>query len=168
MTKRLSVRDDISLVDIRKRESREKRKSVADRIRAVRIAKEGELQYQEIAKLLGKKDRNYACKWIKRFNEEGFEGFETKEGQGRDPELNETEQAQIDEWMKDPGKHGYNVWNAPRLQKKIAEEFGKSLSETPVYGVLKKLGYKHRKARPTPSKANKEDLEAFKKNSWMT
>ena len=25
----------------------------------------------------------------------------------------------IEEWLKDPNAHGYNVWTAPRLQEKI-------------------------------------------------
>jgi transposase len=163
--RRIHVRNDISLEEIKRRESKEKRKIIADRMRAIRLAKEDEFDYQEILKMLGKKDPNYIWNWVKRFNEEGFEGLETKKGRGRIPKINSAERAMIDNWMKAPSDDEYNVWTAPRLIDKIKKEFSKDIGETAVYNILDRLGYKHRKARPAPSKANKEELEAFKKKS---
>jgi transposase len=163
--RRIHVRNDISLEEIKRRESKEKRKIIADRMRAIRLAKEDEFDYQEILKMLGKRDPNYIWIWVKRFNEEGFEGLETKKGRGRIPKINSAERATIDNWMKAPSDDGYNVWTAPRLIDKIKKEFSKDIGETAVYNILDQLGYKHRKARPAPSKANKEELEAFKKKS---
>ena len=130
------VRQDISLEEIKKREATEKRRIVADRIRAIRLAFEGEYKYTEISKICGRSDRCFTGKWVKRFNAAGFEGLEA---------------------------HGYNTWTAPRLMKKIKDEFDKEPSEQCVYDTIARLGFKHRKARPTPSKADKKGLEVFKK-----
>lgn len=157
------VRTDISLEEIKQREASEKRKLIADRIRAVRLAVEGEYRYDEIAKICGRSSRLFTTKWIKRFNEAGFKGLETQTGQGAPRILNQEEQEILVEWMNDPEAHGYNTWTAPRLMQKIKEEFDKEPCEQCVYDTLARLGFKHRKARPTPSKADKEELEAFKK-----
>ena len=157
------VRPDISLEEIKQREASEKRKLIADRIRAVRLAAEGEYQYAEIARICGRSSRLFTTKWIKRFNQAGFEGLETQEGQGAPRILEKEEQEILVEWMNDPEAHGYNTWTAPRLMKKIKEEFNKEPSEQCIYDYLSRLGFKHRKARPTPSKADKQELEAFKK-----
>ena len=157
------IRQDISLQEIRTREKSEKRKIVADRIRAIRLAIEGELEYGQIARICGKSDPSFTGKWIKRFNVDGFEGLETKEGQGCPPILDQEERDILIEWIKDPEAHGYNVWTAPRLTEKIKKEFNKEPSEQCIYDTLARLGFKHRKARPTPSKADQEELESFKK-----
>lgn len=157
------VRQDISLEEIKKREATEKRRIVADRIRAIRLAFEGEYKYTEISKICGRSDRCFTGKWVKRFNAAGFEGLETQEGQGCPRILNENEQAILVDWMNDPEAHGYNTWTAPRLMKKIKDEFDKKPSEQCVYDTIARLGFKHRKARPTPSKADKKELEVFKK-----
>ena len=47
------VRTDISLEEIKQREASEKRKLIADRIRAIKLAVEGEYRYDEIAKICG-------------------------------------------------------------------------------------------------------------------
>ena len=122
--KKTEIRSDISIEEIRVRESKEKRKAISDRIRAIRLA---------------------------------------LEGQGRPRILNDKENKLIEEWLKDPNAHGYNVWTAPRLQEKIKEEFHKEPSEQCVYDTLEYLDFKHRKARPTPSKADPKELEDFKK-----
>ncbi|NQY78714.1 MAG: helix-turn-helix domain containing protein [Candidatus Caenarcaniphilales bacterium] len=160
--KKTEIRSDISIEEIRVRESKEKRKAISDRIRVIRLALEG-YEYTAIAEILGKKDYSYTSNWIKRFNEAGFTGLETKKGQGRPRILNDKENKLIEEWLKDPNAHGYNVWTAPRLQEKIKEEFQKEPSEQCVYDTLEYLDFKHRKARPTPSKADPKELEDFKK-----
>ena len=162
---RTLVREDIGLDEIKKREAEEKRKLIGDRIRAIRLVREGNYRYQEISKILGKKDPNYTLRWIKRFNVEGFEGLETKPGQGQKPLLNDLEKKQLEQWLIEPEKHGINVWTAPRLQEKIKEEFSKHPSEQCIYDTLRQMGFKHRKARPIPSKADLEELEDFKKSA---
>lgn len=168
MSKKAEVRSDISLEVIEDREKSEKRKIVADRIRAVRLAKEGRYEYREIAQMLGKKTPSHATKWIRRFNENGFDGLETQKGQGRNQILDSKERAEVEKWVAngpDPKLDGYNVWTALKLQAKIKREFGKKLSERCVRYTLSSLGFHHRKARGIPSKADPKELESFKKST---
>jgi len=86
-----------------------------------------------------------------------------EEGQGPPEILNKEELDILVTWMKDPESEAHNVWTAPRLIEKIKKEFNKAPSEQCIYDTLARLGFKHRKARPTPSKANQAELEVFKK-----
>jgi hypothetical protein len=64
-----------------------------------------------------------------------------------------------------PAVHGVVRWRAGDLIMRLHEEFGLSVSDDTIYGVLKGLGFSHVSARPKAYKQDAEAMEAFKKTS---
>ena len=59
--KKTEIRSDISIEEIRVRESKEKRKAISDRIRAIRLALEG----QGRPRILNDKENKLIEEWLK-------------------------------------------------------------------------------------------------------
>lgn len=165
MVAALTIDRPVTLEEIVEKEKSEKDPLVRIRIQALRLVFLGKHKRYEIAEIVGVRFLAIS-RWVKRFNEEGFEGLRDKPGRGRKFKLNPQQLAQFDSWLQagpDRKIDGVSNWSAPSLRAKILKELGVQVSEGAVYRMLKHLGYKHRKSRKIPAKANSEELAAFKK-----
>jgi transposase len=107
---------------LQNREKKEKDGQVRQRLQAVRLVWEGEYQTQKIVLIVGL-SRNRIPQWVKRFNQDGFEGLQTQQGQGRKPILTEEQILKVHGWIEagpDPDKDGFPAWNGPRLRERIS------------------------------------------------
>lgn len=110
--------------------------------------------------------RDTVWRWIKRFRENGVEGLVDRPKGHNPPKLNEDEQAQIAEWLKEGrNQDGEKVhWTLARLRDEVHRRFGKRVGKTPLWLLVRKMGFRQKVPRPTHAKADPEAQEDFKKN----
>ena len=109
----------------------------------------------EIAKGIGV-SRRAVQEWVRRYNNEGLAGLETRSGQGREPILSEAERQLVAQRVETGPQEGdVCSLRGVDFQKFVESQFGKLLSLTTVYRLLHELGYewlvprpKHRKNDP--------------------
>lgn len=158
---------DLPLEEVRRLERAEKCAELRRRIQAIRLILEGGRTRKDIAAVLGVKPI-VVSRWVQRFNEGGVEGLRRRPGQGRKRKLDDQQVAIFESWVAngpDPVRDGHNTWSAPRLKAKVLDEFGIEVSEGAIFRLLKALGFRHRKGRKIPGKADPHELAEFKK-TW--
>ena len=128
-----------------------------ERLLAIKLLLEGELQIAEVARLLGR-HRNSINDWIKIFRNGGIEALLTRgEGSGTKGKMTADAKAQLSEKLRIgeflPAGQA-EAW----LKEKHHIEFGKNS----IYYQLGKLGGRLKVARPSHLKKNEEAASAFK------
>ena len=124
----------------------------------------------EIAKGIGL-SRRAVQEWVRRYNQEGLAGLETRSGQGREPILLEDERQLVAERVEAGPQEG-DVCSLRGIdfQKFLETQFGKLLSLTTVYRLLHELGYEWLVPRPKHRKSDPDAIADFKKKfptNWL-
>lgn len=102
--------------------------------------------------------------WLKRFYAQGLEGLKEKPRSGRPSRLNETQLAQLSEYIRNNSiKESGGRLNAQILVNYIAQEFKLNYCVSNVYRLLHKLGFSWITSRSRHPKQSDEVQEAFKK-----
>lgn len=124
----------------------------------------------EIANGLGV-SRRAVQEWVRRYNQEGLSGLQTRSGQGREPILSEDERQLVAQRVEaGPQTGDVCSLRGVDFQKFLETQFGKLLSLTSVYRVLHELGYEWLVPRPKHRKSDPDAIAAFKKKSsksWL-
>lgn len=124
----------------------------------------------EIAQGIGG-SRRAVQEWVRRYNQEGLAGLETRSGQGREPILSEAERQLVAQRVE-AGPQAGEVCSLRGVdfQKFLETQFGKLMSLTSVYRVLHELGYEWLVPRPKHRKSDPDAMAEFKKKSpksWL-
>jgi transposase len=119
----------------------------------------------EIAQGIGL-SRRAVQEWVRRYNQEGLAGLETRAGQGRKPILSEDERQLVAERVA-AGPQAGDVCSLRGVdfQKFMEARFGKLMSLTSVSRVLHELGDEWLVPRPKHRKNDPAAMAAFKKVS---
>ena len=110
--------------------------------------------------------RQTLWRWIKRFKERGADGLRDLPRGHNPSKLNEDQRVQIAQWLKEARDSRSETvhWTLAKLAGAIKEEFGVRVGITPLWRLVRTLGFKQKVPRPVHAKADPEAQEAFKKN----
>jgi transposase len=154
--------------ELRHRVAKERDAKQRDRLRVVLLAAEGlggvEQSRERIAGLVGR-SRQFVDEWVGRYRRQGLAGLEPKVSPGRPPKLTRDEQAAFKARMlagpteADEGKCTLRGRDAKRI---LDAEFGKPLSLSSAYELMRRLNLSHLRPRP---RHRKNDLAAMK--AWL-
>jgi transposase len=110
--------------------------------------------------------RQTVWRWIKKFSLEGLSGLKDKAKGHRPARLNEEQRQQVAQWIAEAkdsqGKPVY--WTLAKLAFALNTEFGITMKQTPLWRLVRQLGFKQKVPRPYHAKADKGEQESFKKN----
>lgn len=157
----------LALEDIRFRERSEKRAHIRQRLMAVRMTVQGSFAVNQIAQACGFHPNRVAV-WVARFNERGFEGLENLPRRAKKPLISKELEKEVTDWVRrgaDPKADGFQAWTAPRIVAALKERHRIKVSDDTIYLLLWRNGFRHRKARKVPAKADCEALAAFEKKT---
>lgn len=102
--------------------------------------------------------------WVKSFYAEGLEGLKEKPRSGRPSRINETQLAQLSEYIRNYSiKERGGRLNAQMLVDYIAKEFKLNYGTSNVYRLLHQLGFSWITSRSRHPKQSEEIQEDFKK-----
>jgi len=149
----------------RAREELAKNKELRVGIRLQAIVSSAEQPISTVADVMGV-GRDTVWRWIKRFRENGVEGLVDRPKGHNPPKLNKDELAKIAEWLKQGrNQDGEKVhWTLARLRDEVRGRFGKKVGKTPLWFMVRKMGFRQKVPRPTHAKADPAAQESFKKN----
>jgi transposase len=110
-------------------------------------------------------DRSCIYRWLKQYDEGGFDALESKMPPGAEPLITR----ETDEWMKQtvlnstPVEFGYdtNLWTCPVLAELLAQKFGVTVSDSAVRLHLKAMGLTCQKPEYQDVKRNEQEIEHF-------
>ena len=134
------------------------------RIMAVRAVREMNLSPELIAKSYNV-NRSCIYRWLKQYDEGGYEALESRMAPGADPLIT----PEMDERLKQtiltctPVKFGYdtNLWTCQILVKLIEQEFGGTVGNSTVRLDLKNLGLTCQKPEYQDVKRDEQEIEHF-------
>jgi len=111
-------------------------------------------------------NRTTLWRWIKDFKTYGLNGLRDKAKGHRSPKLGGEEKQIISSWLIEGiDSKGRRIhWTLNRLRQEIINELGISVSRTPLWRVIRGLGFRQKVPRPTHVKADPEKQAEFKKN----
>ncbi len=164
----IDIRKDIKLEEVYKRAKQEKHAKIRARLLAIAAVLEGNTR-THAAKLAGITINNIRI-WIRRFNEQGFEGLSSKKQTGR-PFL---WTAQVEQFLKEKVLEGACfevdnrvVYRLKDLQNLMKEKFGLHYGISTIWYKLKQLDLSWISVRRQHPKSNLSVQEDFKKKSLM-
>jgi len=134
-------------------------------IRLQAIASCGEHSLAVVSSVLGI-SRQTIWRWIKRFREEGVQGLYDKPKGHNPAKLTPDRRREIGAWLeKGRNSRGEEVhWTLPRLIEEIRREFGVSITKTPLWVMIHKMGFSQKGPFPPPHpKASQRSPKADKK-----
>jgi transposase len=110
--------------------------------------------------------RQTLWRWIKRFKQKGADGLYDLPKGHNPAKLDEEHREQITQWLREAKDNQGNPvhWTLAKLAKVINDEFDIQISTTPLWRLVRKLGFKQKVPRPVHVKADPQAQEAFKKN----
>jgi transposase len=89
------------------------------------------------------RNRSWACKWLKRYDEDGIEGLKNKPKSGRHPELS----SEIEYKIKIILRESNRGWTTKQVEELIIQESGIRYHYTHIYRILRKWGFKQKVQR---------------------
>ena len=160
----LTIRDDLTPDELRRRARREPNRRAALRMLAIANALEG-LSRAEAARLAGM-ERQALRDAVARYNTEGLAGLHDRPKPGRPQRLNEAEQAALAARIfrgPDPEKDGVAAWTRADLCRWLGDRFGKGFHPASLSRVLRRLELSRQKARPVHPQADPAAQARFQK-----
>ena len=134
-------------------------------IRLLAISRSTKHSIKDVAAFVGVEEHTVG-RWIKLFSLYGVEGLVDKPKGHYPSKLNNEHKRHIAHWLEtQKDARGNPVhWTLEKLSLEIKREFGVSISKTPLWLHLRKMGFVQKLPRPAHIKADKEMQKAFKKN----
>jgi len=129
---------------------------ILPRIQCVLLRDEGK-KPQVIADLL-KVHRNTVTNWVKLFNEQGETGLLNLNYQGREPFLNDKQQAKLEQQLE---KELFT--RLKDIQNWVDQKFRTRYSASGMAKVIDRLGYTKKQTGLVPGKADPDKQKAFLK-----
>jgi transposase len=108
------------------------------------------------------RNRSWACKWLKRYDEEGIEGLRDRPKSGRPTEL----PVEIEYEIKTILRESNQGWTTKQVEELIIKETGVKYHYTHIYRILRRWGLKQKVPRKVHiNTASAEEKDKFKKRS---
>lgn len=107
-------------------------------------------------------------RWVRRFEESGFEGLREGERSGRPRSLDERNWRRIEaDLRKSPDAFGLqaNLWDGPVLSEHLRRNYGITLGVRQCQRLFRQMGFRLRKPRPQVAQADPLAALAAKKTS---
>ncbi len=103
--------------------------------------------------------------WAWRFIRGDVEGLRDKKKGHRRSKLGEEEQAEVVRWLRESiDSRGVPThWTVEKLRREIEKVFGVKMGKTPVWRLIRLMGFRHKSTRPRHKKADPQKEEEFKK-----
>jgi transposase len=138
---------------------------VARRLMAVRLAMIGRTAAQIVPQVLSSIRQVYA--WVARYNAEGVDGLDDREGRGRKRPLDAAQEEALKARLHagPTEADGVCAFAGEDVRRILRDEFGVVRSLQAVYDLLHRLGFEPLRPRPRHPKADPAAPEAFKKSS---
>jgi transposase len=118
-----------------------------------------------VAQVLGV-SRQSLWKWVEKFRTHGIDGLKDRP-KGHNPStLTEKEKQQVAHWLAEgKNQRGRSVhWTIALLRQEVYDVFGKEVGKTPMWILIRKMGFRQKTPRPTHAKADLQEQDRFKKN----
>ena len=157
-------RTDHTPEDLRELASKHKFRDCRHRLRAIALVIEDELSRAGTADGAGV-DAQTLCDWVKRYNEEGFDGLRDNPRSGRPPMLDGEGTATVASWLDsgpDPDAGGPSRWTVADIRERIMDGFGVCYTLEGVRRLIRRLDFRHVSPRPVHPKADPEAQEEFR------
>lgn len=122
---------------------------------------------QQVAELFGE-DRRTVQRWIKTFEQQGFEGLREGERPGRPRSLSARQMAALGKDLRrNPSEFGFpaNLWDGKLLSEHLRRHYDVKLGVRQCQRLFRKLGFRLRKPRPQVAQADPAQVKAFKKTA---
>ena len=151
-------------VAIRNETSRSEESRYDHRLHGLLLVSEGMSCY-EAGRILGEDSRTME-RWVRRFNEKGFNALREGKRSGRPSRLTTQQLAEINmDLRRNPGEFGYeqNLWDGKLLMHHVQEKFHTEIGVRTCQMMFHRLEFRRRKLRPVISKGDPEKQDAFKK-----
>ena len=135
------------------------------RLHGILLVNEGMSCY-EAGRILGEDSRTME-RWVRKFNEKGFNALREGKRSGRRLKLTPQQMAEINtDLRQNPVEFGYeqNLWDGKLLMHHISEKFHTEIGVRSCQLIFHRLEFRRRKPRPVISKGDSEKQDAFKKN----
>jgi putative transposase len=165
----LTIRDDLTPAELRRRARQEPNRRAALRMLAIATALEG-LSRADAARLAGM-ERQALRDAVVRYNAEGLAGLYDRRKPGRPPRLSEAEQAALAARIfrgPDPERDGVSAWTRADLCRWLEDRFEKSFHPSGLSRVLRRLELSRQKTRPVHPHADPAAQERFRKRGCAT
>ena len=163
--KRLEINNAKELsVAIRNEISRSEESRYDHRLHGILLVSEGMSCY-DAGSIFGEDPRTVE-RWVKRFNEKGFNALREGVRSGRHSKLTSQQMDQIgSDLRKNPGEFGYeqNLWDGKLLMHHIWEKFHVKIGVRTCQLIFHRLEFRRRKPRGVISKGDPDEQDAFKK-----
>ena len=120
------------------------------------------IEVAEIFKITSRTINN----WGRKFRDMGVEGLFEKPNGHYSSKLNDKQKKIIASWLE-VGKNADGElihWTLDKLSLEIKRQFKITITHTPLWKQIKKMGFKQKIPRPVHAKSSKKEQEAFKKN----
>lgn len=162
MVKKVEITWDISSKDLKLQIKGEKDPKKVQRLLMILNVKKGK-SATETAEILASSP-NTIIKWVRKFNEFGFEGLYDEFRSGRPRIINHKQLK--DALLKSPKEFGYDYHSwFPKLMYHYLKDFqGITLESNYVYDLFKKLGFSLKSPRGKSYKSDVKKVIKFKKN----
>ena len=150
---------------IRNEISRSEESRYDHRLHGILLVSEGMSCY-EAGRILGEDSRTME-RWVRKFNEKGFNALREGKRSGRRSKLTHQQMDMINtDLRKNPGEFGYeqNLWDGKLLMHHISEKFHVEIGVRTCQLIFHRLEFRRRKPRPVISRGDSEKQDAFKKN----
>jgi transposase len=166
--KRLSIREDLSAAELRRRARREPDRAAAARMQAIAGALEG-MTRAEAARLAGM-ERQALRDAVVRYNAEGLAGLHDRPRPGAKRWLDEACRAALRRLILDGPEveaTGLSAWPLGELCREVEARWGVRYHVGHMSKLVRGLGLSRQKARPAHPKADPAAREAFAKATML-
>lgn len=122
---------------------------------------------QQVADLFGE-DRRTVQRWIKAFEQHGFEGLRDGERPGRPKSLDARQLATLGKDLRrPPSAFGFaaGLWDGKLLAEHLRRNYQVTLGVRQCQRLFRQLGFRLRKPRPQVAQSDPDRVAAFKKTA---
>ena len=150
-------------VAIRNEISRSEESRYDHRLHGILLVSEG-ISCYEAGRILGEDSRTME-RWVRRFNEKGFNALREGKRPGRKSKLTPQQMNIISaDLRRNPGEFGYeqNLWDGKLLMHHISVKFHIQVGIRTCQLIFHRLEFRRRKTRSVISKGDPEKQDAFK------
>ena len=133
------------------------------RIQAVRAVVKGKRSPEEVIATFGL-HRTNIYKWIKKYNEGGWEALKSSKSAGPKPKLSKSDELKLGKLLlKNPQqlRFEYALWTLEMIAELIESKFNTKLSTFSISRLLKKIGYTKQKPLYRAYQQNPESVQLW-------
>lgn len=165
--RKLQIKDaDVMRIAIQQEIARSDESRYDHRLHGVLLVTAGE-SCIEVARKFGE-DARTVQRWVRRFEEGGFDGLRDGERSGRPGALSERQWERLGrELRRHPGAFGHerNLWDGKLLAEHLKLHYQVSLGVRQCQRLFSQLGFRLRKPRPQIAQSDPVAVAAFKKTA---